>query len=33
MQKDGKRYEKIAKDGGGVRERRFSCDVVDACGL
>ena len=30
IQKDRKRYEKIAKDGGGVRECRFSCDVENA---
>jgi len=33
MQKDRKRYEKIAKDGNPIGERRFSCDVVDACDL
>ena len=32
MQKDRKRYEKIAKDGDGVGERGFSCDAANAHG-
>jgi len=32
IQKDRKRYEKIAIDGSPIGERRFSCDVANGHG-
>jgi len=32
IQKDRKRYDKMGKDGGCIRERRFSYDVVNPQG-